>query len=147
MMYRLSLTRSPLSDPSDGAMPLQLKLVNDGNLTLWLKSCGPYDRKSTEPSNLPPSPPLHSAPHLYLSAGIVEIRSRSLAHRSVVEQKGRYAWRRRNWRGHVSKFTRLHQNQLDQARWIDPTLGQQFTQDTIFLTQDGLRNGPFVNRC
>ena len=32
-----------------------------GNLTLWLKSCGPYDRKSTESSNLPFSPPSPSA--------------------------------------------------------------------------------------
>jgi len=118
-----------------------------GNLTLWSKSCRPYNRTSTESSNLPLSLPSPSAPHLYLSAGIVEIHSRSLAHRSVVEQKGRCAWRRRIWRGHVSKFTRLCQNQLDQARWIDPTFGQQFTQDTIFLTQDGLRNCPFVNRC
>jgi hypothetical protein len=51
-----------------------------GNLTLWLKSCGPYDRTSTESSNLPLSPPSHSAVHLYLSAERVEIRSRALAH-------------------------------------------------------------------
>ena len=24
----------------------------NGNMTLWLKSCGPYDRKSTESSNM-----------------------------------------------------------------------------------------------
>ena len=64
---------------------------------------------------------------------------------SVVEQKGRYAQGRINWRGPVSKFTWLRQNQLDQVRWIDPTFGQQFRQDTIFLAQDGLRNCPFVN--
>src|SRR5437667_11401962 len=38
-----------------------------GNLRLWLKGCGPHDRKSTESSNLPLLPPSHSAPHLYLS--------------------------------------------------------------------------------
>jgi isopropanol dehydrogenase (NADP+) len=32
-----------------------------GNLTLWLKSCGSYDRKSTESSNLSFLPPSHSA--------------------------------------------------------------------------------------
>jgi len=35
----------------------------DGNLTLWLKSCGPHDRKSTESSNMAFLPPSHSALH------------------------------------------------------------------------------------
>jgi hypothetical protein len=36
----------------------------DGNLTLWLKSWGRYDRKSTESSNLTFFPSSHAAPDL-----------------------------------------------------------------------------------
>jgi hypothetical protein len=42
-----------------------------GNLTLWLKNCGPHDRKSTESSNLSFLTPSLSAPHLYLSTAIM----------------------------------------------------------------------------
>jgi hypothetical protein len=35
-----------------------------GNLTLWLKSCGLYDRKSTESSNMAIYPSSHAAPDL-----------------------------------------------------------------------------------
>jgi glucokinase len=41
------------------------RLLVGGNLTLWLKSCGPHDRKSTESSNLPPFPSSLSAPPCY----------------------------------------------------------------------------------
>ncbi len=37
-----------------------------GNMTLWLKSCGLYDRKSTESSNLAVLPRDHTAPVLCL---------------------------------------------------------------------------------
>ena len=45
-----------------------------GNLTLWLKSRGLYDRKSTESSNVVVLSSSRTAPHLLLSADSVEIR-------------------------------------------------------------------------
>src|SRR5262249_53556836 len=95
--------------------------------------------------SLPLSPPSHSAPHVYLSTGRVEIRSRLEAHRSVVEQKGRDASGAEMGEDRCQTL-RARQNQLEQVRWIDPTFGQQFRQDPLFLAQDCLRNGPFVNR-
>lgn len=51
-----------------GSMELWLDRVCEmsSNMTLWLKSCGPYDRISTESSNMVFLPPSHAALHLYL---------------------------------------------------------------------------------
>jgi hypothetical protein len=42
-----------------------------GNITLWLKSCEPYDRKSTGSSNMAFPPPSYPSPYLYPSNEIV----------------------------------------------------------------------------
>ena len=48
-----------------------------GNLTLWLKSCEPHDRKSTESSNLVFLSLSHSAPQRHSSLVTLEIQWRS----------------------------------------------------------------------
>lgn len=49
---------------ANGSIGSYKKCWRCGNLSLWLTSCGSYDRKSTESSNLPHLSPSHFAPHL-----------------------------------------------------------------------------------